>query len=104
VKSYIVSRRTREIGIRMALGATPGSVISLVIREGAVPGAIGLAAGLGLSFLAATGARSLLFTSDVIDPLATGGALLILILSAFAASVIPARRATRVPPTIALRS
>jgi predicted permease len=104
VKSYIVSRRTREIGIRMALGATPQSVVNLVIKEGAVLSAVGLTVGLGLSILVAQGLRSLLFQANAIDPLTTGGALVVLIGSVLAASIIPARRATKVPPTTALRS
>lgn len=103
VKAYIVSRRTREIGIRMALGATPGSVVGLVIKEGAVLSAVGLTVGLGLSLLAAVGLRSLLFQSSPIDPVATIGALLVLVISALAASWIPARRATKVAPVTALR-
>lgn len=104
VKSYIVSRRTREIGIRMALGATPQSVVNLVIKEGAVLSTIGLTVGLGLSLLVAQGLRSLLFQANAIDPIATGGALIVLVASVLAASIIPARRATKVPPTLALRS
>jgi predicted permease len=103
VKAYIVSRRTREIGIRMALGATPTSVVSLVIREGAVLSALGLAIGLGLSVLAAVGLRSLLFQTSPFDPLATVSALVFLLAAAFAASWIPARRATKVAPITALR-
>ncbi len=103
VKAYIVSRRTREIGIRMALGATPTSVVSLVMREGAVLTAVGLAIGLGLSVLAAIGLRSLLFQASPFDPLATVGALGFLVAAAFAASWIPARRATKVAPITALR-
>lgn len=104
VKSHIVSRRTREIGIRIALGATPSGVVSLIIREGLVPSAIGLAAGLGLSLLAAIGLRSLLFQASAFDPLATGAALVVLLGAALAASWIPARRATRVQPVTALRN
>jgi predicted permease len=103
VKAFIVSRRTREIGIRMALGATPGSVVSLVIREGALLSGAGLVLGLGLSVLAAIGLRSLLFQSSAFDPLATVGALAVLVVSALAASWIPARRATKVAPVTALR-
>ena len=103
VKAFIVSRRTREIGIRMALGATPGSVVSLVIREGALLSGAGLVLGVGLSVLAAIGLRSLLFQSSAFDPLATVGALAVLVVSALAASWIPARRATKVAPVTALR-
>lgn len=103
VKAYIVSRRTREIGIRMALGATPGSVVSLVIKEGAVLSAAGLTIGLGLSVLAGIGVRSLLFQSSPFDPVATIGALAVLTGAAVAASWIPARRATKVAPVTALR-
>ena len=103
VKAYVVSRRTREIGIRMALGATPGSVVSLVIKEGAVLSAAGLTVGLGLSVLAGMGMRSLLFQSSPFDPLATVGALVMLTGAAIAASWIPARRATKVAPVTALR-
>jgi predicted permease len=103
VKAYIVSRRTREIGIRMALGATPKSVVSLVIREGAVLTAVGLAIGLGLSVLAAVVLRSMLFQASPFDPLATVSALAFLVAAALAASWIPARRATKVAPITALR-
>jgi len=103
VKAYVVSRRTREIGIRMALGATPGSVVSLVIKESAVLSAAGLTVGLGLSVLAGMGMRSLLFQSSPFDPLATVGALVMLTGAAIAASWIPARRATKVAPVTALR-
>ena len=103
VKAYIVSRRTREIGIRMALGATPSSVVSLVIREGVVLSVVGLTIGLGLSLLAAIGLRSLLFQASPFDPMTTGAALLVLLAAAFTASWIPARRATKVAPVTALR-
>ena len=104
VKSYIVSRRTREIGIRMALGATPGSVVGLVIKEGVVLSAVGLSIGMGLSVLAAIGVRSLLFQASAFDPIASAGALVVLTAAAFAASWIPARRATKVAPITALRN
>ena len=104
VKAYIVSRRTREIGIRMALGATPNSVVSLVVKEGAVLSLVGLTIGLGLSVLAAIGLRSLLFQASPFDPLTTLGALVVLVAAALAASWIPARRATKVAPVTALRS
>jgi predicted permease len=103
VKAHIVSRRTREIGIRMALGATPASVVTLVVKEGVVLSATGLTIGLALSALAAVGLRSLLFQASAFDPIATAGALAVLVASALAASWIPARRATKVAPVTALR-
>ena len=104
VKAHIVSRRTREIGIRMALGATSSNVVSLVIREGIVPTTLGLTLGFGLSFLAAMGVGSLLFQASPFNPLAAGAALVVLMASALAASWIPARRATSVEPVTALRA
>ncbi len=104
VKAYIVSRRTREIGIRMALGATPNSVVALVIKEGAVLGTVGLTIGFGLSLLAAIGLRSLLFQARPFDPFATIAAVVVLVAATLAASWIPARHATRVAPITALRA
>ena len=104
VKSYIVSRRTREIGIRMALGATPRRVVWLIVKEGTALAAAGLGLGIVLSWLAAIGVRSLLFQAHPFDPIATGGAIVVLVGSALAASWIPARRATRLAPGMALRS
>jgi predicted permease len=104
VKSYIVSRRTREIGIRMALGASSGNVVSLIVKEGIVLSSIGLALGLGLSILAGIGVSQILFQGSGFDPLAIGVALAVLIAATLVASWLPARRATAIPPTTALRS
>lgn len=104
VKSYIVSRRTREIGIRMALGASSGNVVSLIVKEGLVLSAIGLALGVGLSVLAGIGVSKILFQGSGFDPLAMGGALAVLIGATLVASWLPARRATAIAPTTALRS
>ena len=87
----------------MALGATPNSVVGLVVKEGAVLSLVGLTIGLGLSVLAAIALRSLLFQASPFDPLTTLGALVVLVAAALAASWIPARRATRVEPIRALR-
>ena len=103
VKAYVVSRRTREIGIRLALGATPGRVVGLVLQEGAALGAVGLAIGLGLSALAAIAVRRMLFQAGSFDLLVTVAALVILVAATLAATWIPARRATRVAPGLALR-
>ena len=104
VKSYIVSRRTREIGIRMALGASSGNVVSLIVKEGVMLSAIGLALGIGLSLLAGVGVSQILFQGGSFDPVAMSAALAVLIASTLLASWLPARRATAIPPTTALRS
>ncbi len=104
VKAFIVARRTREIGIRVALGATGGDVMRLVVREGLVLSALGLAVGLGLSVVAGGAIRSLLFGDSRFDAPVVLGAAVVLTAAAVLASWIPARRASRIAPTLALRS
>jgi predicted permease len=104
VKSYVVSRRTREIGIRMALGATPSNVLWLVLREGLTLTVIGVAAGLLLAWAVARAVSGLLYQVSALDPLVFVAAPAILAASAMAASYLPARRATRVLPITALRT
>jgi len=103
VMSYLVGQRTREIGIRMALGADARQVVAAMMNEVAAFGvlgtAIGLAAALGLTRLMAT----MLFGVAPTDALAYTGAAALLFAVALGACYIPARRATRVDPTIALR-
>jgi putative ABC transport system permease protein len=103
VMSYAVSRRTHEIGIRVSLGASRADVVLLVVRQGIVLALIGSAAGivgaLGLSRLM----KSLLYGVKPIDPLIFGGVTILLMIVAMAASYLPARRAMRVDPMIALR-
>ena len=103
VMSYAVSRRTHEIGIRVSLGASRADVVLLVVCQGIVLALIGSAAGivgaLGLSRLM----KSLLFGVKPIDPLVFGGVTILLMIVAMAASYLPARRAMRVDPMIALR-
>lgn len=103
-KAYGVSRRTREIGIRLALGAEPARLRNLILGEGLASGLSGI--GLGLLLGAALGRllESVLVDFDGFDPLVFGGAALALFGAAVAASWIPARRATRVSPMIALRT
>jgi predicted permease len=103
VMSYIVSRRTREIGIRIALGAERGAVIGMVLKEVALLTLVGIALGvpaaLGLSQLV----RSQLFGISPADPLTMSVAAVTLALVALLAGYIPARRASRVQPVLALR-
>jgi predicted permease len=104
VKSYVVSRRTREIGIRMALGATPGNVLWLVLREGVTLTAVGIAVGLLLALGVAQALSGMLYEVSAIDPVVFAVAPAVLTAAALAASYIPARRATRVVPVSALRA
>ena len=101
--SYEVSRRTREIGIRMALGAQPGSVLKLVLREGIVLAIVGASAGIGVALGVMRYLSSMLFEVHSNDPLTMIAVAVLLTLVALAACYFPARRATRVDPVIALR-
>jgi predicted permease len=104
VKAYLVARRTREIGIRMALGAAPADVLWMVLREGLVLGLVGLVVGLALSAGLARLVSGLLYDVQAFDPLIFVIAPIVLVLAIVAASWFPARRATRVVPLDALRS
>ena len=104
VKSYVVSRRTREIGIRMALGATPGAVLWLVMREGLVLTLAGAAIGLLLSGGIAKALSGMLYEVSPLDPVVFTVAPLTLLAAALLATYVPARRATHVRPMTALRA
>ncbi len=103
VIAYSVSRRTREIGVRMALGAQRNDVLRLVLGEGARLALIGLAIGIVSSLLAARWMSSLLFDVEPADPLTFVTVAVVLSLVALAACYIPARRAMRTDPMAALR-
>jgi predicted permease len=103
VMSYIVAMRQNEIGIRMALGASRGIVIGIVVRQTLTLLAVGVGSGLVLSMAAARGANSLLYGLKANDPLTLFSAAGILAAVALAASYIPAYRASRVDPMNALR-
>ena len=103
VLAYSVAQRTQEIGVRIALGATPGSILRMVLTQGLVTIGIGTVIGLAGSLLLTRTMRSLLFGVSPNDPLTVAGVALLLVLIAALASYIPARRATRVDPMVALR-
>jgi putative ABC transport system permease protein len=103
VMSYLTGRRTREIGIRMALGAQPGAVLRLVIGQGLKLVVIGMAIGLIGSLAMTRVMANLLFGVSATDPVTFAGVSLLLIIVAFLACWVPARRAAKVDPMIALR-
>jgi predicted permease len=103
VISYIVARRRNEIGIRMALGAHRGQVVGLVMREAGWMLVIGVVAGSALALLAGRSASSLLFGLKPYDPLTLISAIVLLAVIAAAASFLPARRAAKLNPMVALR-
>jgi ABC-type antimicrobial peptide transport system permease subunit len=104
VIAYAVGRRTREIGIRMALGATPAGVLRLVMGHGLGIVGVGIGLGVVLSWLAARAIASTLYGVGAADPAAWGSAVAVMIASAALANYLPARRAARVDPSVALRS
>jgi putative ABC transport system permease protein len=104
VMSFSVSRRTREVGIRMALGAQAGDVIRMIVRQGALQLAAGMVLGLGLAAAVEQFMRVILFDVQPRDPAIFGGVVLVLAAAGLLACVIPARRATLVDPLAALRS
>jgi predicted permease len=103
VMSLAVSRRTREIGIRMSIGAQRGDVGRMVVRRALTPVLIGLAIGLAASFAATGLVQSLLFGVEPTDPLSLAAGAGVLAVVAVLAAYLPARRATRVDPVAALR-
>lgn len=103
VMAYTVSRRTNEIGIRMALGARSGAVLGMVLRETMLLASIGVVAGLAGAAALTRLAATMLFGLKPIDPLTFGGAAVLLIGIALAAGFTPAQRAARVDPMNALR-
>src|SRR5216683_853688 len=103
VMAYSVSRRTREIGVRVALGAGSGDVLRMILGQGLRTIFIGVAIGIAGSLALTRAVESLLFGVTATDPLTFGGVTLLLVGAALLACFIPARRATKVDPMVALR-
>jgi predicted permease len=104
VIAFTASQRRREIGLRMALGATGRSVVVLIMHEGLVLTAVGGALGVAIALVGSAALRSLLIGIGPVDPVSYVGAALVLLVVAAAASYVPARRALRIEPSAALRS
>ena len=103
VRSYLVSRRTREFGVRMAIGASPFDVLRLVMREAIATTAVGLTIGLGLGVLLGWALSGIIYQIRPYDPVTLAGSAAVLAIASLAASAIPARRAASVMPMAALR-
>jgi putative ABC transport system permease protein len=104
VIAYAVAQRTRELGLRIALGASVSNVVRMVVNQGVLFAIVGVAAGGAAAWLAARWVQPLLYSASARDPVIFAGVAAILLLVALAATARPALRATRVDPTIALRS
>jgi ABC-type antimicrobial peptide transport system permease subunit len=104
VRSYLVTRRTREFGIRMAVGASPADVMRLVVNEAAATTGAGLAIGLGLGVLLGWAMSAVIYQVSPFDPITLAGSAGILLIASFIASIVPARRAANVLPMTALRN
>jgi putative ABC transport system permease protein len=103
VMAYAVSERTHEMGVRIALGASPGDIRSLVVGEGTRLAAVGIAVGIAGALAASRGLGTLLFGITATDPLTFTAAALVLAAAGIAAAYLPARRASRIDPVSLLR-
>ena len=104
VIAYGVAQRSHEIGVRMALGARGGDVVRMVVRQGVVVALAGAAVGVLLALIGGRFVQDLLYATSARDPLVLGGVVLVLLTVAVIASLVPARRASRVDPVTALKS
>jgi predicted permease len=104
VLAYSVTLRQQEFGIRIALGSGKSALIGLVLRQAALPVLLGTGVGLTIALIALRWMRSLLYQTPVMDPLAVGGSVLLLVVAAGIAAIVPARRAASTDPMRALRT
>jgi putative ABC transport system permease protein len=103
VLAYSVGRRTAEIGLRVALGATPGKILGLIVGQGMRPIFIGIGVGLAGALALSRFVSSLLFGVKPVDPVTYGAVTLLVIAAALLSCYVPALRALRVDPVSALR-
>ena len=103
VMAYSVSRRTREIGVRVALGARSQDVLTMILAQGLRTALIGIVIGLAAALALTRTVQSMLFGIKATDPLTFSAVILVLVTTALLACYIPARRAAKVDPMVALR-
>ena len=104
VIAYLVNQGARELGIRLALGATPHGILVLIVTQGFVVSIVGVSLGVAVAFVLTRFMQSLLFGVNATDPLTFGSIAVLLTLVALAASAIPARKAARIDPMVSLRA
>jgi len=102
--AYSVTRRTSEIGVRLAFGARPGQVVRTMLRDSAIPIAIGTMLGVGGAFFATRVIKSFLFDTAPTDPLTLGAVAMIIAATGSIAALVPAMRAARIDPASSLRA
>jgi ABC-type antimicrobial peptide transport system permease subunit len=103
VMAYSVTQRTREMGIRLSLGAQRGNVMSMVVRQGTILSLLGIGLGILVGLGVTRGLARFLFGVNPFDPLTFGSVSVVLLVAGVVASFFPARRATKVDPVVALR-
>jgi putative ABC transport system permease protein len=104
VVAYLVAARTREMGVRLAIGSSPGALVRLVVRQALAPVAIGLVAGLLLIRWVSQLAQAQFFKVETDDPAIVAAAVATVVAATLIAAYLPARRATRINPTEVLRA